>query len=265
MATVQESIEVAVPVSTAYNQWTQFESFPQFMEGVDSVTQLDDKRNHWKTHVAGVEKEFDTEIVDQRPDERIAWQSIGGVDHSGVVTFDKLDAGTTRVNVQFEWDPESFKEKVGSAVGADNRQVKKDLERFKEFIEGRGAETGAWRGEVEGGQEVSGGVGGAGLGGATAAGVGLGAAGMAGSEQDFNDPDFNGRSAAAEDFTAPDAAVTDSDAVGYTDTDTGYASGGNLVEPGLLDTEETERGYTEDGLVNPVTDDPDSGTPRTLP
>lgn len=253
MATVQESIEVAVPVSTAYNQWTQFESFPQFMEGVDSVTQLDDTRNHWKTHVAGVDKEFDTEIIDQVPDERIAWQSVGGVDHSGVVTFDKIDAGTTRVSVQFEWDPESFKEKVGSTIGADNRQVKKDLERFKEFIEGRGAETGAWRGEVAGGAEVSGGTA-SGMAAGAAAGAGLGAAGT------FNDPDFDGRS---EDFTAPDVPVTDSAAVGYADTDTGHASGGNLMEPGL--TDESERGYTDDGLSNPVTDDPDSGTPRTLP
>lgn len=264
MATVQESIEVAVPVSTAYNQWTQFESFPQFMEGVDSVTQLDDTRNHWKTHVAGVDKEFDTEIVDQVPDERIAWQSVGGVDHSGVVTFDQLDAGTTRVNVQFEWDPESFKEKVGSAVGADSRQVKKDLERFKEFIEGRGSETGAWRGEVSGGETVDGGFGAGTSAGLAAGGVAAGAAaggfGAAGATEAFNDPDFNGRS---EDFTAPDVPVADSAAVGYADTDTGYASGGNLVEPGL--TEETERGYTEDGLGNPATDDPDSGTPRTLP
>jgi carbon monoxide dehydrogenase subunit G len=148
MATVQESIDVAVPVSTAYNQWTQFESFPRFMEGVESVTQVDDTHNHWKTKIGGVEKEFDTEITDQRPDERIAWRSTGGVNQAGLVTFDKVDAGHTRVNVQFEWDPETFKEKVGSVVGMDNRQVHQDLERFKEFIEGRGGETGAWREEV---------------------------------------------------------------------------------------------------------------------
>ncbi|NKX54498.1 SRPBCC family protein [Arthrobacter mobilis] len=149
METVEESIDVAVPVRVAYDQWTQFESFPQFMSGVESVTQLTDTTNHWKTKIGGVEREFDTEIVEQRPDERIAWRSVDGKSHAGVVTFDPADANNTRVSVRFEWDPETFTEKVGAALNIDNAQVKADLRKFKDFIESRGTETGAWRGEVD--------------------------------------------------------------------------------------------------------------------
>lgn len=149
MATVEETIDVGVPVTTAYDQWTQFESFPEFMNGVESVTQIDDKRSHWKTSVAGIEREFDTEIVEQHPDERVAWKSTDSVDHAGVVTFERLDDNATKVNVQLEWGPDTAMEKMGSAVGADSKEVKSDLKRFKEFIEKRGAETGGWRGDIE--------------------------------------------------------------------------------------------------------------------
>jgi uncharacterized membrane protein len=149
METVEASIDVAVPVSTAYNQWTQFESFPEFMSGVESVTQLTDTTNHWVTKIGGVKREFDTEIVEQRPDERIAWRSVDGKSHAGVVTFTPLDANKTRVTVRFEWAPETFAEKAGAALNIDDLQVKADMQKFKKFIESRGAETGAWRGEVD--------------------------------------------------------------------------------------------------------------------
>ncbi|WP_432502105.1 SRPBCC family protein [Kineococcus arenarius] len=148
MSSVTESIDVDVPVHTAYNQWTQFESFPQFMSGVESITQVTETRNHWKTKVAGVEREFDTEITEQHPDERVAWKSVDGKDHAGVVTFHRLADDKTKVTVQMDWETEGLVEKVGAAVGADDRQIKADLKRFKEFIESRGAETGAWRGDV---------------------------------------------------------------------------------------------------------------------
>ena len=148
MPTIEQSIDVDVPVSTAYNQWTQFESFPHFMGGVESVTQLTDTLTHWKTKVGGVEREFDAEISEQHPDERVAWHSIDGKTHAGVVTFHRLSDTTTRVMVQIDWETESLVEKAGAAVGVDDRQVKKDLAKFKEFIESRGVESGAWRGDV---------------------------------------------------------------------------------------------------------------------
>ena len=151
MSQVIETIDVSVPVRTAYDQWTQFESFPEFMSGVESITQTDATHTHWKTKVAGVEREFDTEITEQHPDERVAWKSVDGKDHAGVVTFHRLGDSETRVTVQLDWEAEGLVEKVGSAVGADDRQVKADLKRFKTFIESRGTETGAWRGDVAAG------------------------------------------------------------------------------------------------------------------
>jgi uncharacterized membrane protein len=148
MAKVEHSIDVNVPVSTAYNQWTQFESFPQFMEGVEQVRQIDDTHLHWKAKIAGKELEWDAEITEQKPDERIAWRAIGGKGNAGVVTFHRIEDNTTRAMLQMETYPESFTEKVGDMVGMSTRQVKGDLERFKEFVETRGRETGAWRGEV---------------------------------------------------------------------------------------------------------------------
>ncbi|WP_077490374.1 SRPBCC family protein [Sinomonas mesophila] len=148
MATVHETIDVAVPVSTAYNQWTQFETFPEFMGGVESVVQQDDTHLHWTTKVAGQKREFDTVITEQHPDERIAWKSLEGVELAGVVTFDRLSDMESRVSVDFQWDPDTAAEKIGAAFGADSAQVKSDLRKFKEFVESHGA-TGAWRGEID--------------------------------------------------------------------------------------------------------------------
>lgn len=149
MSTITESVDVAVDVSTAYNQWTQFESFPQFMEGVEEIRQIDDTRTHWVTNVAGVTREFDATITEQRPDERVAWRSDEGPDHAGVITFHRLNDTTTRVTAQMDIDPEGFAENVADKLGLLDRRVKGDMRRFKEFIESRGGhETGAWRGEV---------------------------------------------------------------------------------------------------------------------
>ena len=153
MANVTDSIDVKVPVSTAYNQWTQFESFPQFMEGVESVTQVDDTHLHWKAEVGGKDKEWDAEITEQRPDERVAWRATSGAENAGVVTFHRIDDETTRVTLQMDVEPEGLVENVGTGLGFLDRRVKGDLERFKEFIESRGGETGAWRGEVEAGAQ----------------------------------------------------------------------------------------------------------------
>ena len=155
MATVERSIEVAVPVTTAYNQWTQFEEFPNFMEGVESVTQLDETHLRWVAEIGGDRNEWEAEITEQRPDERVAWTAREGKGNSGVVTFHRINDGTTRVTVQMEYEPEGVVEKIASAVGADEMRVEGDLKRFKEFVESRGAETGAWRGEVEGGETLS--------------------------------------------------------------------------------------------------------------
>jgi uncharacterized membrane protein len=149
MVQIIETIDVDVPVRTAYDQWTQFETFPKFLDEVESITQLDDKHTHWKVKVGPVEREFDAEITEQHPDERVAWNSIGGdTEHAGVVTFHKLTDTSSRVTVQLDWAPEGLLEKVGALVGAGSHAVKKDLKNFKEFIEAQGVETGAWRGDV---------------------------------------------------------------------------------------------------------------------
>jgi uncharacterized membrane protein len=150
VASVQESVDVDVPIRVAYDQWTQFESFPQFMGGVESITQIDDTHVHWVTNIDGVKREFDTEITEQHPEERVAWASTGGdTKQAGVVTFHRLDDAKTRVMIQIDWDPEGLLEKAGAALGFDDRQVKADAKKFKEFIESRGHETGAWRGDVQ--------------------------------------------------------------------------------------------------------------------
>jgi uncharacterized membrane protein len=153
MSNIEQSIDVDVPVRTAYDQWTQFEEFPKFMEGVEEIRQVDDTHLHWRTKIAGKVKEFDAVITEQTPDQRIAWTSEDGPEHAGVVTFHRLGEGQTRVMVQMDYEPQGAAEKVGDALGLVKRRVKGDLERFKEFIEGRGSETGAWRGEVEAGAQ----------------------------------------------------------------------------------------------------------------
>jgi uncharacterized membrane protein len=146
---VVESIDVKVPVPTAYNQWTQFEEFPRFMEGVKSVTQTDDTHLRWVAEIAGKDEEWIAEITEQHPDERVAWQATSGAKNAGVVTFHRIDDQTSRVTLQMDVEPEGVVENVGTALGFLDRRVKGDLERFKEFIESRATETGAWRGEVE--------------------------------------------------------------------------------------------------------------------
>ncbi len=150
MSQVIETIDVDVPVSTAYNQWTQFESFPHFLSFVESIEQIGDTLTHWKVTIAGVEREFDAEITEQLPDERVAWKSLGGdVEHAGVVTFHRLSDATSRVAVQLDWEPQSIVEKAGALLGVDDASIKSDLKNFKEFIEAHNSETGAWRGTVE--------------------------------------------------------------------------------------------------------------------
>ena len=148
MASIEQSIEVNVPVRTAYDQWTQFEEFPRFMEGVESVIQLDDKRLHWVASIAGKREEWDAEITEQTPDQRVAWTNTSGAKNAGVVTFHYLADTTTRVMLQLDYEPEGLVETVGDKLGFVSRRVEGDLERFKEFIEARGQETGAWRGEI---------------------------------------------------------------------------------------------------------------------
>lgn len=149
MPSVTKSIDVSVPVSTAYNQWTQFASFPQFMGGVESVSQTDATHSHWVTKIGGVSREFDTEVTEQHPDERVAWKSTDGTSHAGVVTFHRLGEGQTKVTVQLDWQADGLVEKAGAVIGVDDHQVKADLDKFKTYIEGRGHENGAWRGNVD--------------------------------------------------------------------------------------------------------------------
>lgn len=149
MSTITEMVDVEVPVTTAYNQWTQFESFPQFMEGVEEVRQLDATHTHWVTEFGGVSREFDATITEQHPDERVAWKSDSGPDHAGVITFHRLEDNKTRVTAQMEIDPEGFVENAADKLGILDRRIKGDLRRFKEFIESRGHETGSWRGDVD--------------------------------------------------------------------------------------------------------------------
>ena len=147
MSTVEQSIDVEVPVRAAYNQWTQFEDFPRFMEGVQEVRQIDDTHLHWVAEIGGRRRSWDAEITEQTPDQRVAWRSTSGARNAGVVTFHRLGEGRTRVMLQLEFEPEGMVEKAADALGAVRRRARADLERFKAFIEARGRETGAWRGE----------------------------------------------------------------------------------------------------------------------
>jgi uncharacterized membrane protein len=150
MANIERSIDVDVPVRSAYDQWTQFEEFPRFMEGVEEIRQLDDTHTHWRTKIAGREKEFEAVVTEQTPDQRIAWTSDGGPEHAGVVTFHRIDDAKTRIMLQLDYEPEGPVEKIGDLLGVVERRVSGDLERFKDLIEGRGgAGSGGWRGEVQ--------------------------------------------------------------------------------------------------------------------
>ncbi|MFD5922940.1 SRPBCC family protein [Kitasatospora sp. NPDC058201] len=146
MSKVREQIDVDVPVSAAYNQWTRFEDFPKFMDGVEEISRIDDRHNHWKTKIAGVSREFDTEIVDQVPDDHVAWRTIGGdVKQTGMVRFEPIDATHTRVLMEMDFQPGGLAETSTDMVGVLDRQVKGDLNRFKHFIEERGTATGGYR------------------------------------------------------------------------------------------------------------------------
>ena len=149
MSNIEKSIDVEVPVRTAYNQWTQFEEFPRFMEGVREVTQLDDRRLRWRANVGGADKEWVSEITEQIPDERVAWTSRSGPWNAGVITFHRLDDNRTKAMLQLGYDPDGIVENLGDALGVVKMRVKGDLQRFKEFVESRGRETGAWRGEIK--------------------------------------------------------------------------------------------------------------------
>jgi uncharacterized membrane protein len=149
MATIEQSIDVNVPVRTAYDQWTQFESFPEFMEGVEEVRQITDSLLHWRAEIGGRTEEWEAEITEQVPDQRIAWTSRSGARNGGVVTFHHIDDETTRVMLQLQYEPETIAESVGSALGVVKRRVAGDLERFKDYVESRGHATGAWRGSID--------------------------------------------------------------------------------------------------------------------
>ena len=253
MATVQESIDVNVPVRQAYNQWTQFEDFPRFMSGVDAVRQLDDTTVHFETSIAGVKREYDAQITVQEPDQRVTWESLNEPRNAGTVWFESLGPDETKVNVELTWEPESAVEKIGAAVGLDSRQVASDLKKFKEFIESRGSETGAWRESVNEG-EVEGQAGAAGTAGVGAA-AGAGAAG------------FSAAGAGTGAGTGTDAGY------GSADDGTGYASGSGMdAVPGR--TYESGDAYDAAATERPVDADPDlavdapygdteTGDPRT--
>ncbi len=156
MSRIIEEVEVGVPVRVAYDQWSQFESFPQFMEGVDRVVQLDDKTLEWTASVAGKVKHWRAEIVEQRPDDLIAWRSIEGAQNDGAIRFEVLAADRTRIVAQLDVEPEGLVEKAGDALGIVERRVQADLGRFREFVESRGQSTGAWRGTIDDGRVESG-------------------------------------------------------------------------------------------------------------
>jgi ribosome-associated toxin RatA of RatAB toxin-antitoxin module len=274
MATVQESIEVDVPVSKAYNQWTQFEDFPRFMSGVDSVRQLDDTTVHFETSIGGVKREYDAQITVQEPDQRVTWESLNEPRNAGTVWFESLGPEQTKVNVELTWEPESAMEKIGAAVGLDSRQVASDLKKFKKFIESEGSETGAWResvrdGEVEG-QGGTSGMGAAGMGAAGAAGMGTaGAAGMG--APDLVPPGgaggagtgmAGGGTRVGDGMTTPGAGADPADgygsAEGYGNADaaTGYAAGPGMdATPGR--TYESGDAYDTAATERPVQADPD--------
>ena len=152
MPQVTDSIDVKAPISAVYALWTQFEDFPQFMGGVESITQLTDDKLHWKVSIAGVEREFDAEITEQHLDERVAWRSIDGETHAGVVTFHRIDDDTTRVNVQIDWKPQGIVEAAGALLQVDDAQIGKDLKRFKEIAESappRLAAESGWDGDIQ--------------------------------------------------------------------------------------------------------------------
>jgi uncharacterized membrane protein len=155
MEQIQKEFDIDCPVHTVYNQWTQFEEFPRFMEGIKEVRQLDDTHLHWRATIAGKDKEWDAQITEQVPDQHITWRSTSGAANAGMVHFEPLGTNRTRVLLRMEYEPEGFVESVGDAVGVVSAKVERAVEKFKDLVEQRGQETGAWRGEVHGGQKVN--------------------------------------------------------------------------------------------------------------
>ena len=154
MERIEKTFDIDCPVRTVYNQWTQFEEFQRFMEGVKEVRQLDDTHLHWKASIAGKDKEWDAEITEQVPDQRIAWRSTSGAPNNGTVRFEPVDPDRTRVVLSMEYEPQGMVEKAGDAVGIVSHKVENAVEKFKQIVEKRGAESGAWRGEVHGGEKT---------------------------------------------------------------------------------------------------------------
>jgi uncharacterized membrane protein len=154
MNKIEKSIQIELPVRIVYDQWTQFEEFPKFMEGVKKVEQLDDKRLRWRAEIGGVEEEWIAEIIEQVPDKRISWHSTSGARNDGVVTFAELAENISLVTLRLAYDPAGPVENVGNALGVVEHRVEGDLKRFKEYVESRGSETGAWRGEIHEGRVV---------------------------------------------------------------------------------------------------------------
>ena len=148
MTTIEKSIEVSVPASKAYDAWTRFELFPEFMEDVEEVVQKDDSHLHWRAKILGKTEEWDAEITEQIPDKRIAWRSETGAQNAGVVTFHRLTDETSRVMLQLSYEPERLSEKVGDLLGVTRRHVERDLENFKDFVETRGRGVEGWSGEI---------------------------------------------------------------------------------------------------------------------
>jgi carbon monoxide dehydrogenase subunit G len=238
---VEKRILVNVPVSTAYNQWTQFEEFPHFMGGVKSVKQLSDDRLEWVAEIAGVRRQWTAKIIEQIPDRRVAWAATEGATNAGAVDFEDVGGGQTSLRLTIEYDPEGFIEKVGDKLHVVDRQAEADLKRFKEFIEDEGYASGAWRGSINEGSAVGtpgvedaaasrGDSGKAGVSGTMAAAAGVAAAAgaaaamSAGTNKDANE---------ARDVTTPDAPVTPAPATpGSTGTTAADKSGGSLADLG---------------------------------
>lgn len=149
MNTVTSDIDIDLPIRTVYDQWTQFEDYPAFMSSVDEIRQLDDRNLYWRVHIGGVDRGFQAQITEQKPEERIAWHSTSGPENSGVVTFHRLRDDRTRVRLQLEWDPVGFVEKAGAAMQLDDAQVESDLQEFARLMESNGFATGAWHGTIE--------------------------------------------------------------------------------------------------------------------
>ena len=250
---VERSIEVAVPVRAAYDQWTRFEEFPRFMSGVEEVRQVGDAMTHWVAQIAGVRREWDAAIVEQVPDEKVAWAATTGATNAGTVFFDRVGTDRTRVRLTLDFEPEGLVERLGDVLDVVDRQAVADLDRFKEFIEGQGSASGGWRGTIEDGDVVSEGTGqqtNAGLAGATAGAAASGretaddvpgdvvAVGpTGGTEGTLHTEAGEGRSTApAGDDTAlghsGDPVAVDPDAVGTGTRSTGYGNTGDAERTG---------------------------------